>query len=95
VNRCNSTVFRARPRDDYLELFQSCNLGLRALTGVDPAPFRTQLLPYVRRLPRSLSWSLLGLATALSLPIDALCGRWAVKRSWHVVFILEHRLGEK
>jgi ubiquinone/menaquinone biosynthesis C-methylase UbiE len=95
VNRCDSTVFRARHRDVYLDLFQSCNLELRALTGVDPAPFRTQLLPYVRRLPRSLSWSLLGLATMLSLPVDALCGRRAVKRSWHVVFVLEHRAGGK
>ncbi|MDB6087935.1 MAG: SAM-dependent methyltransferase [Gammaproteobacteria bacterium] len=93
VSRCDSTVFRARRRDVYLDLFRSCNLELRALTGVDPAPFRTRLLPHVRTLPRHLSWSLLALATALSLPIEALFGRRAVGRSWHAVFVLEHRFG--
>jgi SAM-dependent methyltransferase len=95
VTRCDSTVFTARHRDVYLHLFKSCSLELRALTGVDPAPFRTQLLPYVRRLPRGPSWGLLALATALSLPIDALFGRRAVQRSWHAVFVLEHRIGGK
>jgi SAM-dependent methyltransferase len=92
VNRCDSTVFRARQRDIYLDLFRSCELELLALTGVDPAPFRTQLLPYVRRLPRKLSLGLLALATGLSLPIDALFGRRAVKRSWHAVFVLEQKI---
>ena len=39
--------------------------------------------------PRPVSLSLLALATALSLPIDALFGRRAVNRSWHAVFVLE------
>jgi hypothetical protein len=95
VNRCDSTVFRARRRDVYLQLFRECNLDLRALTGVDPAPFRTRLLPYVRKLPGTLALGLLALATALSLPIDALFGRRAVTRSWHAVFVLEiNRQGE-
>ena len=68
---------------------------LRALTGVDPAPFRTQLLPYVRKLPASVSFGLLALATALSLPIDAFFGRRAVGRSWHAVFVLEARTRER
>jgi len=89
VNHCDSTVFRARHRDFYLQLFRDCDLDLRALTGVDPAPFRTQLLPYVRKLPGPLALGLLALATALSLPIDALFGRRAVTRSWHAVFVLE------
>jgi hypothetical protein len=89
VDRCDSTVFRARHRDVYLQLIRDCDLELRALTGVDPAPFRTQLLPYVRRLPGTLALGLLALATALSLPIDALFGRRAVTRSWHAVFVLE------
>jgi SAM-dependent methyltransferase len=93
VNRCDSTVFRARHRDVYLDLMRDCDLVLRALTGVDPAPFRRQLLPYVRRLPAEVSLGLLALATALSLPIDALFGRSAVKRSWHAVFVLEKRVG--
>jgi SAM-dependent methyltransferase len=89
VNRCDSTVFKARHRDVYMDLIRDCDLDLRALTGVDPAPFRTRLLPYVRKLPGTLSLGLLALATALSLPIDALFGRRAVTRSWHAVFVLE------
>jgi len=88
VNRCDSTVFRARHRDFYLQLIRDCNLDLRALTGVDPAPFRTWLLPYLRKLPGPLAFGLLALATALSLPIDMLFGRRAVTRSWHAVFVL-------
>ena len=42
-----------------------------------------------------LSLGLLALATALSLPIDALFGRSAVRRSWHAVFVLEARIGGK
>ena len=85
---CDSTVFTARHRDVYLDMFRDCGLVLQALTGVDPAPFRTQLLPYVRKLPRTISLSLLAMATAFSFPIDALFGRHAVKRSWHAVFVL-------
>jgi ubiquinone/menaquinone biosynthesis C-methylase UbiE len=89
IKRCDSTVFRARQRDVYLDLFRECNLELRALTGVDPAPTRTRLLPYLRKLPRTASMSLLILSTALSLPVDALFGRRAVNQSWHAVFVLE------
>jgi hypothetical protein len=35
----------------------------------------------------------LALATAMSLPIDALFGRLAVERSWHAVFLLESSCG--
>ena len=93
VDRCDSTVFQARRRDVYLELFRDCALELRALTGVDPAPLRTRLLPHLRRLPRRVALSLLILTTALSLPIDALFGRRAVRQSWHAVFVLEQRIG--
>jgi SAM-dependent methyltransferase len=93
VQRCDSTVFRARQRDVYLELFRQCDLQLRALTGVDPAPGRTRLLPYLRKLPRRLSMSLLVLSTALSLPVDALWGRRAINQSWHAVFVLEKKRG--
>jgi ubiquinone/menaquinone biosynthesis C-methylase UbiE len=92
VDRCDTTIFRARQRSVYLNLIQECNLQLLTMTGVDPAPFRTQLLPYVRRLPAKLSLGLLALATAMSLPIDALFGRIAVDRSWHAVFVLEKRI---
>ena len=91
ASRCDSSVFRARHRDDYLSLIRDCDLELRTVTGVDPAPFRRQLLPYVRRLPATMSLALLAFATALSLPVDLLVGRRAVKRSWHAVFVI----GEK
>ena len=94
VDRCDSTVFRARQRHVYLDLFRECDLELRALTGVDPAPLRTRLLPNLRKLPRKVSMSLLVLSTALSLPADALFGRRAVNRSWHAVFVLEKKMGE-
>ena len=93
IERCDSTVFRARQRDVYLKLFAECNLELRALTGVDPAPTRTRLLPYLRKWPRAVSMSLLVLSTALSLPVDALFGRRAVNQSWHAVFVLEPKSG--
>ncbi len=89
VRRCDTSVFRARRRDIYLELFHASGLRLRALTGVDPAPFRTWLLPYVRKLPRALTPGLLAVATGLSLPVNALLGRRAARRSWHAVFVLE------
>jgi hypothetical protein len=91
VSRCDSTIFTARNREVYLDLIASCGLEVRALTGVDPAPFRKQLVPYIRKLPRGAGLSLLALATALSLPIDALFGRRAVKQSWHAVFVLEKK----
>jgi SAM-dependent methyltransferase len=93
VDRCDSTVFQARHRDVYLGLFQECALELRAMSGVDPAPLRMRLLPHLRKLPRTVSMSLLVLTTALSLPVDALFGRRAVKQSWHAVFVLEQQIG--
>lgn len=93
VDRCDSTVFQARQRDVYFDLFRECGLELRALTGVDPAPFRTQLLPYIRKLPGKVSLGLTALATILSLPVDAIFGRRAVNRSWHAVFVLEQKNG--
>jgi ubiquinone/menaquinone biosynthesis C-methylase UbiE len=89
VSRCDSTVFTARPRALYLDLFRACGVRVRVLTGVDPAPFRSRLLPHIRKLPRWWAAALLALATGLSLPVNALLGRWAVGRSWHAVFVLE------
>jgi ubiquinone/menaquinone biosynthesis C-methylase UbiE len=94
AKRCDTTVFRARLRRTYIDLFQECGLQLHALTGVDPAPFKTWLLPHVRRLPRPLALLLLGLVTALSAPIDMLFGRRAVECSWHAVFVLQRARGE-
>jgi ubiquinone/menaquinone biosynthesis C-methylase UbiE len=94
ANHCDTTVFRARRRSTYIDLFKECGLQLHALTGVDPAPFKTWLLPHVRTLPRALSLLSIGLVTGLSAPIDMLFGRRAVERSWHAVFVLQHADGD-
>jgi len=90
TGRCNSRIFRARPRSEYLRLFANSGLHVRAITGVDPAPFRPWLLPHLPRLTRRLRTAALALATALSVAIDVPFGRWAVDQSWHAVFILQH-----
>ena len=93
ANRCNSFVFTARHRADYLSLFRECGLRLQALSGVDPAPFKMWLLPHLPRLPRPLRVAALAVATALSAPLDALLGRRLTERSWHAVFVLRHDTG--
>jgi SAM-dependent methyltransferase len=93
AQRCDSTVFKARPRGEYLELFATCGLQLKAMTGVDVAPFRTFLLPHLPRLRRPVAMAALAVATALSVPIDAFFGRRGVARSWHAVFVLQRRSG--
>jgi ubiquinone/menaquinone biosynthesis C-methylase UbiE len=93
ANRCDSTVFKARQRDVYLQLFADCGLRLRGITGVDAAPFRTWLLPHLPRLPRPVALAALAAVTAASLPVDALFGRIAAERSWHAVFLLESSCG--
>jgi 2-polyprenyl-3-methyl-5-hydroxy-6-metoxy-1,4-benzoquinol methylase len=86
---CDTSIFRARKRSEYLELFVESGLQLRAITGVDPAPFKYKLLPHLRRLPRRLAIAASTIATAMSLPVDACFGRYAANRSWHAVFVLE------
>ncbi|HEY2591013.1 MAG TPA: class I SAM-dependent methyltransferase [Steroidobacteraceae bacterium] len=93
ASSCNSPVFRARHRDFYLRLFEECGLRVRAVTGVDPAPFKTWLLPHLTRLPRPAALGALALATALSMPVDAPFGRLMPRRSWHAVFVLAHARG--
>lgn len=93
MNRCDSTVFTARPRAFYADLFDTCHLELAASTGVDPAPFRAKLLPHLRSMPRPLSLALIAVATALSLPVNALLGRRFADSSWHTVFVLRPRKG--
>jgi 2-polyprenyl-3-methyl-5-hydroxy-6-metoxy-1,4-benzoquinol methylase len=93
ARHCDTTVFRARLRSEYLDLFAENGLQVRAITGVDPAPFKHRLLPYLRHLPRPLALAASTVATALSLPIDACFGRYAAGRSWHAVFVLERAKG--
>lgn len=88
VNRCDTTVFKARPRELYLDLFRDCGLELIGLTGVDPAPFRSRLLPHLRSLPKALAMGLIAMTTLLSLPVNGLLGRRSAAMSWHTVFVL-------
>jgi SAM-dependent methyltransferase len=94
VQRCDTTVFRARDRRTYIELFKGLGLEVETITGVDPAPFKTWLLPHIRRLPRPLALFSIALVTMLSTPVDVLFGRLAVKRSWHALFVLKKARGE-
>lgn len=89
VRSCDTAIFQARERREYLRLFAECGLRLREIGGVDPAPFKTWLMPRLPRLAPAARTAALALATALSFPIDVLLGRRAVRRSWHAVFILE------
>jgi len=93
AKHCDTTVFRARERSVYLDLFAEAGLELRAITGVDPAPFKTWLLPHLRGLPKAVGLSALALVTMASAPIDMLFGRRALKQSWHAVFVLERAGG--
>jgi len=81
LGSCDSPIFQARPRSDYLRLFAECGLTLRAIRGVDPAPFKIWLWPHLPRLAPPVRTAALILATALSIPIDVLFGRRAVGRS--------------
>ncbi len=92
ASHCDSSIFRARRRSEYVDLFQDCGLQVHAVSGVDPAPFKHLLLPHLKRLPRALAVATTTVASLASLPIDALMGRYAVERSWHAVFVLGHDL---
>jgi SAM-dependent methyltransferase len=94
VEDCDSASFRARPRSFYLEICRDCGLELRALTGVDPAPFRTWLLPRLPRLSPRARLAALAAVTALSLPVDLCFGRRALRASWHTLFALSRPAAE-
>lgn len=90
ITRCDTTVFQARDEASYVAAFAEAGLRVAAVGGVDPAPFKTLLLPHYRRLPRPLALAGLAVATAASLPIDLVLGRRWVQASWHKVFVLGH-----
>ncbi|HLY51704.1 MAG TPA: methyltransferase domain-containing protein [Steroidobacteraceae bacterium] len=89
ITNCNSPVFEARQRGEYLRLFRACGLRVQRIGGVDPAPFRFWLLPHLPRIPRLLRTPALAAVTLLSLPVDLPFGRLAVRHSWHAVFVLK------
>jgi 2-polyprenyl-3-methyl-5-hydroxy-6-metoxy-1,4-benzoquinol methylase len=95
TRRCDSAIFAARQRCYYQQLFTDCGLRIRAITGVDPAPFRTWALPYLRRLPGGMHLATTTLVSALSLPFDLALAPWAVDQSWHALFVLEHAGGAR
>ena len=87
-------VSSARSAMSYLQLFSDCGLTVRAITGVDPAPFQDLAAAASAAAAAQASRSAaLAVATALSAPIDALFGRLAVERSWHAVFVLQSSSG--
>jgi ubiquinone/menaquinone biosynthesis C-methylase UbiE len=88
TSRCDTSIFQARSEGSYRQVFAECGLRTTAVAGVDPMPLKTLLLPYYARLPKFLALSALALVTALSLPIDAFCGRRCVRPSWHKLFVL-------
>jgi len=93
VTRCDSPVFRARRREEYRQLFAACGLTVQAVTGVDPAPFKCWLLPYLPQVPRLLRTPALAAVTLLSILLDVPFGRAAVGRSWHAAFVLKRAGG--
>lgn len=95
ASHCDTSIFRARLRSEYLKLFDECGLTVQTITGVDPAPFKYSLLPHIKRLPRPIAIAATTLASVMSLPIDGLFGRYAAGRSWHAVFVLERRAAER
>jgi SAM-dependent methyltransferase len=90
VKRCDTAIFTARGEDTYRAAFARAGLVVREMTGVDPAPMKTWLLPHYRNLPPVARLFALALVVATSLPIDALFGRLLARASWHKVFVLEH-----
>lgn len=88
--RCDTAIFVARPDQAYLDVFRAAGLSCAAVRGVDPAPFRTWMLPYYRSAPRALAAAGMFAATALSVPFDLLAPPAIRDRAWHKVFVLEH-----
>jgi SAM-dependent methyltransferase len=86
--RCDTGVFRARTAEEYSAIFAEAGLTTVAVAGVDPAPFKTMLLPHYRSLPPGLRQAALFAVTAASLPIDVILGRHCATLSWHKVFVL-------
>ncbi len=86
--RCDTPIFVARDEATYQRLFKAAGLRCVDRRGIDPAPFKTWLLPWYRRLPPFVGRTALLAATLGSLPIDLFADRWPVSASWHKLFVL-------
>jgi 2-polyprenyl-3-methyl-5-hydroxy-6-metoxy-1,4-benzoquinol methylase len=95
ISRCDTTIFRARQLQDYLEVFDSHGLQASAITGVDPMPLKTMFLPHYRKLPKVVAIAGLAAVTLCSLPIDVVWGRRWVKQSWHKLIVLKRIDGKR
>jgi SAM-dependent methyltransferase len=91
--RCDTSVFRARPLDWYLEALNAVGLSVVAQRGVDPMPFKSWLLPHYKRLPASVGNLALALTTGLTLPLDCALGRCLSHWSWHQVLVARRLAG--
>jgi SAM-dependent methyltransferase len=85
--RCESATFRVRPLEAYLQPLRRAGLAIRRVSGVDPSPLKTWLMPHYRSLPRPVALAALGLATLVSLPIDLALAQVAARWSWHNVIV--------
>ncbi len=88
---CDTAVFNARSESFYRDALAAAGLEPVAVSGVDPTPLKTLLLPRFKTLPRPVGLAALGLATAVSLPLDLLLARRLVHCSWHKIFVVRHR----
>lgn len=91
--RCDSPIFRARPQSAYVDALQASGFRIDEISGVDPMPFKTWLLPYLRSIPRPLAVAATAIVTAITLPLDLLFARRLVSHSWHKL-IVATRVGE-
>ena len=89
--RCDTQTFRARTLDTYLSHIEAAGLQVRAIRGVDPAPFKLWVLPRFRRWPRPLALFALGIASLISLPVDLIFAQPLKRMSWHKIIIAERR----
>jgi 2-polyprenyl-3-methyl-5-hydroxy-6-metoxy-1,4-benzoquinol methylase len=91
TTRCDTTAFRARTTEWYVEALQRAGLRLTARRGLDPMPLKSWLLPVYQRWPPLLRVAALAVTTAISLPFDWTFGRALARHSWHAVLVARHR----
>jgi SAM-dependent methyltransferase len=91
TTRCDTTAFRARTIDWYVEALRRAGLRLAAHRGVDPVPLKRWLLPVYRHMSSPLRLAALAVTTAISLPLDWALSRPLARHSWHAVLVARHR----